>query len=344
VARLFFLLSGENKTLPFSELRAILQTVGATYREGQAFPQILRVEVDLDVITAVVERAAFTRVICQELFCCKAAFSEIAKAMLSSSIGGLVRVDQTFAVRVRRVSGVSRNLSGMTLERKLGELILHRSKGLKVDLTCPKETFFGVITGDSFVFGIKLAEINPTPFMERRPRKRPFFHPSAIGGKLARCMVNLVNPKKGDVLLDPFCGTGGFLIEAGLLGCRVIGFDAKKEMVKGSQRNLDFFKVKYEGLGVGVAEQIPLAKVDCIVTDPPYGRSATTMGLTTEKLVKDLMDKSASLLLKGQRLCLASPTTVNLSRCNGTGFKQVQSHLVYVHKSLTRRINVLEKI
>ena len=84
MARLFFLLSGENKTLPFSELRAILQTVGATYREGQVFPQILRVEVDLDVITAVVKRAAFTRVICQELFCCKAEFSEIAKASSAS--------------------------------------------------------------------------------------------------------------------------------------------------------------------------------------------------------------------------------------------------------------------
>lgn len=343
MARLFFLLSGEHETLPFSELRAILQTVNATYRERQVLPQLLGVEMDLDMFPAIVERVALTKVICQELFCCKAAFPEIAKAMLSTSTVDLLRANQTFAVRVQRVQGTSQHLSGMVLERKLGELILRRSKGVKVNLSCPEETFLGVITADSFVFGIKLAEIHPTPFMERRPRKRPFFHPSAIGGKLARCMVNLVKPKKGDVLLDPFCGTGGFLIEAGLLGCRVVGFDAKKEMVKGSKRNLDFFKVEYEGLGVGVAEQIPLNEVDCIVTDPPYGRSATTFGLTTEKLVKDLLDNSSSLLLKGQRLCLASPTTVELNM-EGTGYKQVLSHLVYVHKSLTRRIHVLEKI
>ncbi len=41
--------------------------------------------------------------------------------------------------------------------------------------------------------------------------------------KLARCMVNLTGVKENDLVLDPFCGTGGILIEAGIMGARVIG-------------------------------------------------------------------------------------------------------------------------
>jgi len=344
VPQFFFLLSGEHKTLPFAELKAILETEGIAYKESQTLQQVLRLNTTFDAVKAIKERAALTRICCQELFSCHASFAEIVKATQSVTLDGLLRLGESFVVRVRRVGEVARNLVCMDLERKLGELIFNKVKGVKVSLKQPQKTFFGTITNNSFLFGLKLAEISPTPFMQRRPRKRPFFHPSAMPAKLARCMVNLAKPKRSDLLLDPFCGSGSFLIEAGLLNCRVLGFDAKKRMVRGSLRNLKFFNIEYEGLGVADAKHLPLINVDCIVTDPPYGRSASTMGYTTRQIIQDFLTMSCGSIEKWQRICIAAPKTVNMGEIAETlGLKHVQSHFVYVHRSLTREIAVLEK-
>ena len=345
MTRLFFLLSGEHKTLPFAELKAILETENIVYKELQTLSQVLRLDATVDAVEVVRERAALTRICCLELFFCQAYFAEIVKAMQSVSIDNLIRPGESFVVRVRRVGEAARNLVSMDLERKLGELILNKVEGAKVDLKQPQKTFFGTITDNSFIFGLKLTEISPTPFMQRRPRKRPFFHPSAMPAKLARCMVNLAKPKSGDLVLDPFCGTGSFLIEAGLLGCGVLGFDTKKRMVRGSMRNLKFFHIGYEGLAVADAKHLPLMKVNCIVTDPPYGRSASTMGYTTRQIIQDFLAMSSDRIAKGQRICTAAPKTVHISETAETlGFKHVQSHFVYVHRSLTREVVVLEKV
>jgi len=344
VPKLFFLLSGEHKTLPFAELKAILETEDIPYKELQTLSQVLRLNTTVDAVEPVRGRAALTRICCQELFYCQASFAEIVRAMQSVSLDNFLQQSESFVVRVRRVGEAARNLISMDLERKLGELVLNKVKGAKVNIKQPKKTFFGTLTDSSFLFGLKLAEIAPTPFMQRRPRKRPFFHPSAMPAKLARCMVNLAMPKRGDLVLDPFCGTGSFLIEAGLLGCRVLGFDAKRRMVRGSSRNLRFFNVEFEGLGVADAKHLPLMKFDCIVTDPPYGRSASTLGYTTRQIIQDFLVMSGDRVAKGQRICTAAPKTVHISEIAETlGFKHVQSHFVYVHRSLTREIVVLEK-
>lgn len=81
--------------------------------------------------------------------------------------------------------------------------------------------------------------------------------------------------KKGDKILDQFCGGGTTLIEAKLLGRRAIGLDINENAVMLSNYNLNF-KVKY-------AETIELKKgnatnldfiednsIDLICTHPPY--------------------------------------------------------------------------
>ncbi len=342
--RLFFLLSGEHDTLPFAELKAALESEDLSYEEIQTLPQILRLNTFSEAVEVIKGRAALTRVCCRELFICQATLPEIIRGIQKVSLNKVIDYGESFVVRVRRVGEAARELAGMYLERKLGELIIDKIDGVSVNLKQPQKTFFGVITGTAFVFGLKLAEVSPTPFMLRRPRKRPFFHPSSMPAKLARCMVNLARPKKGDLLLDPFCGTGSFLIEAGLLGCRIVGIDAKRKMVKGSSHNLIYFNIDYEGLVVADANHLPLTKTDCIVTDPPYGRSASTMGRTTREIVQDFLATSARTLTKGSRICIASPKSINLTKIAKTrGFKHVQSHFVYVHRSLTREIVVLEK-
>ena len=62
------------------------------------------------------------------------------------------------------------------------------------------------------------------------------------------------------------------------------------------------------------SRKLPFFKVDCVVTDPPYGRSSSTLKSTTKQLVEDVLASSLELLGVGQRICIASPKTLNISR------------------------------
>jgi tRNA (guanine10-N2)-dimethyltransferase len=344
VTRLFFLLSGEHPTLPFSELKAILEAEEHKHKIVGKLSQIMRIEANIESIKPIVHRSALTRVCNIELVYCKAIAEEILEKVNSAPIEDFLEKDETFVVRVRRIRESSPQLVGNVLERKLGEVLLRKVKGARVHLTNPDKTFFGVLTDAKFIFGLKLAEIAPKPFVERRPRKRPFFHPSSMPAKLARCMVNLAQPKAGELVLDPFCGTGAMLIEAGLIGCGVVGFDVQRRMIRGSLKNLVHYGVQPTGMGVADAKNLPITKVDCIVTDPPYGRSATTMGQETKQIVTDFLSKVNDHIKKRGRICMASPRSVRVGKMGEQmGFKRVETHFVYVHRSLTREITVLER-
>jgi len=344
VARLFFLVSGEHPTLPFSELTAILEAEGFENEILERLIQVLRVEVNPNVIDAVKRRASLTRICSREIFNCFPAFSDIVREISCASLSDFIESGETFVVRVRKVKDFAPDLISMELERKIGELILNKVRGTKVDLHSPQKTFFGVITQNRFVFGLKVAEILPKPFVERRPRKRPFFHPSAVQAKLARCMVNLARPKRGDMVTDPFCGTASMLIEAGLIGCRVIGLDVRKQMIDGSIQNLNHYGIEPEGMILADAKHFPIKKTDCIVTDPPYGRSATTLRWSTQQIVEKFLSNTEAVISRGKRICMASPKSIRIGKIGEElGFRHLESHFVYVHRSLTREIAVLEK-
>ena len=268
MAKLFFLLSGEHETLPASELKAILEVEGYVFRTLEKLDQVIRLEAELGCIEAIKHRAAYTRICALELLNCEAETRKIANAFHSISLDEILENGESFAVRVKHVKNYASKIDGMTLEGKLGKLVLKEKTNAKVNLKNPDKTFLGVLTSEKFVFGLKLAEILPKPFVERRPRKKPFFHPSAMSAKLTRCMVNLAKPKTGELILDPFCGTGSTLIEAALIGCRVLGLDIKRRMVRGSLKNLAYFNIKPEGVIVADARNPPITRVDCVVTDP----------------------------------------------------------------------------
>lgn len=344
MAKLFFLLSGEHESLPVSELKAILEAEGHEYSNLEKLGRVLRLEADLTCVDALKRRAAFTKFCGLELFNCKAEERVIVKTADSMDLFAVLRERENFAVRVNHVKNAS-TVNGMVLERKLGGLIVSKSRKAKVNLENPDKTFRGFLTNERFIFGVKLAEIPTKPFSERRPRKKPFFHPSAMQAKLARGMVNLVKANAGDLLLDPFCGTGTTLIEASLIGCRALGVDIQPRMAKGASNNLLHFKVKYEAIVVADAQRLPLTEVDCVVTDPPYGTCSTTLKRTTRQVVEEVLLSTHGLLRKGRRVCIAAPRRLGISNIGAKlGYRHLESHFVYVHRSLTRDITVFEKV
>jgi tRNA (guanine10-N2)-dimethyltransferase len=346
VVKLFFLLSGENKSMPAAEVKAILKAEGFPYTNAKEFDQVLRLEAEVGCVHAVQVRSAYTRVCAMELFVSNANFTDIEKAASETDFKAVLKPGESFVVRINRIKNFAdQAVNTMTLEGKLGKRILNATQDTKVNLKNPDKTFLGIITDEKLILGLKLTDITSKTFSERRPRKKPFFHPSAMPSKMARCMVNLTHAKAEMLLLDPFCGTGTSLIEASYIGCRAVGVDMQRRMIGGTRRNLRFFNIDAEGLIYADARKLPLFKVDCVVTDPPYGRSSSTLKSTTKQLVVNVLASTYPLLGVGQRICIASPKTLYIKTLGETaGFKHIESHFAYVHRTLTREIAVFEKV
>jgi tRNA (guanine10-N2)-dimethyltransferase len=331
--------------MPASEAKAILEAEGYTYKIIELMDQVLRLEASIECVKAIPVRAAFTRLCALELFISNANYADIIKALQKVDFKNVLNPEESFVVRINRIKTYAeQTINTMELEIKLGQQILNLVPEAKVNLKHPDKTFIGIITDEKLVFGLKLTDISSKTFSERRPRKKPFFHPSAMPSKLARCMVNLAHAKAEGIILDPFCGTGSSLIEATYIGCHVLGVDAAKRMVRGCRENLRFFGINAEGLILADARKLPFFKVDCIVTDPPYGRSASTLKATTHDLVYEVLVSAYSLLPYGHRICIASPKTLNIREIGlSIGFKHIESHFAYVHSTLTREVAVFEK-
>ncbi|MCJ7714549.1 TRM11 family methyltransferase [Candidatus Bathyarchaeota archaeon] len=344
MAKLFFLISGENKTLPLAELSAILEAEKYEFCITEKLDQVIRLETEIKSINAIYLRSAYTRVCALELFTCEPNEKKIINNLNKIDLTSVINEQESFAVRIKRVRNYAEKSTVMDLERIIGKNILQNTKNTRVNLSMPDKIFVGILTSGKLIFGLKIAVICPKPFGERRPRKKPFFHPSAMPSKLARCMVNLAHAKKNDLVLDPFCGTGTTLIEATFIGCRTLGLDAQRKMLEGCKQNLEHFNITPEGLILSDARKHPIIKTNCVITDPPYGRCCSTMNSTTKKIVKMVLFSVMSLLKKGDRICIASPKSIHLSQVGKTvGYKHIESHFVYVHRSLTREIAVFEK-
>ncbi len=338
---MFFIVSGEHPTLPKAELMAILDAQRVEYKvKGTAYKLV---EVQADIVTPyeVAERAGFTEEAGIEIFQSSASIENIAQMLDSSQLDGFLSPQEGFSVRVARFGGASRSLSRRRLEPFLGDLVAKKTKG-RVDLQAPRKQFRGIITGEKFHFGLLTYQRPRGSIANRRPRKRPAFHPSTMVPKLARCMVNLSKAVKGSVFLDPFCGVGGIALEACLLGCDVIGTDALGRMVRGARRNLAHFGVRPLGLLRADARKIPLTHVDAIATDPPYGTGASTLKSTTRQILENFLPRAREVVPYGNRVVIASPLgTDSAHLANENCFKVLDRHLVYVHRSLTREILVL---
>jgi tRNA (guanine10-N2)-dimethyltransferase len=194
--------------------------------------------------------------------------------------------------------------------------------------------------------GLRIIKISKKHFFEKKPHKRPFFYPGSMSPKLARCMVNLTRIKSNDRLLDPFCGTGGILIEAGIIGARVVGSDIDPKMVKGTIENLKHCEINDYEIFEADARKLKLAyQVDGIATDPPYGISASTRGSDSSELYEEALYSFEHLIKDEGLMCLATPHTMDIQNIlEGTKFEIIEQYHIRMHKSLTRVISVLKKI
>lgn len=333
--KIFFLLSGEHKTLPNAEALATLEGIGAKFRVLHNFKQVLVLETDK--INALHKRVALSHALCEFFGACDADINEIIKLVEKSDI----EVRGSFAVRVKRIENPSRRMNTMELERNIGKIIKGRT-----DLKAPENLIYGVLS-DKFVLGKLIHKVNRAQYEKRKPHLRPYFRPGVMLPRNCRAVVNLTRVKAGQKFLDPFCGTGGFLIEAGLMGAKVYGCDIEREAVEGCEKNLRWCGIKNYKLEVGDARALKHKYknfFDAIATDPPYGISASTRGLKLGELYESSIESFYEMLKPGKYACVIAPGKVALEKiAEDTGFEIVEKHFERIHKSLIRKILVVWK-
>lgn len=213
----------------------------------------------------------------------------------------------------------------IAIDRALGASIA--KLGYKVDVGRPN----WIIRVDKIGWAWVVPNYKGRRWLDRFPRRRPFFHPSALNPRVARALVNLATPR--GILIDPFVGTGSILIEAGVLGIYGIGCDIDRRMVEGCMRNLKHYNILADVVQAD-ARMLPFRALQSVATDLPYGRTSSTHGSKFEVLLTEFLDELKELL-KG-RAAIMYPSEYRGIVPEGKGFN------LYVHKSLMRRISVLE--
>ena len=252
-------------------------------------------------------------------------------------------IDENFAVRVKRFNS---QIDTVAYERKVGALILEKCNNVKVKLNNPNSLVRLVAFKDVIYVAIEKYHLDKKHFEDIKPHKRPFFFPGSMSPKLARCMVNLSRVKAEQLVLDPFCGTGGILIEAGLIGCKVVGSDVNWKMKNGTAINLEYCGIKdYRTFHLDVRELRMYEKVASVVTDPPYGISTSTGDIDGDDIFKEFFHSIYDNMADDAYLCMASPHYVDLTpMINDVGFELVEQYAIKMHRSLTRIISVIKKV
>lgn len=251
--------------------------------------------------------------------------------------------DGTVAVRARDVRATA-SIDTQAAERKLGAVLV--DKGLTVDLDKPDHELRALFAGDVCALGWLAAE-SLREFGSRRPTDRPFFQPGSMDPLLARAVVNLAGARPGRLLLDPTCGTGGLLIEAGLVGGDVLGVDVQPRMVRGARLNLRQALEGTTALGPpgsyglihGDATRLPIEEgaVDAVAFDTPYGRQSTVAEASGDPLVPGALAEARRVAGRGV-LVGDRPWTTAAREAGWTVRSRFERP---VHRSLTRHVHVL---
>jgi len=140
-------------------------------------------------------------------------------------------------------------------------------------------------------------------------------------------------------ILDPMCGTGGVLVEAGLVGSEVIGLDAQPKMAAGARENLAHYLDDGFEVLRGDATRLPFADAafDGVVFDAPYGRQSKVEHDSLVTLVEDALAEARRL---APRAVVVGDRPYD-EAAEAAGWSVDSRFERRVHRSLTRHVHVL---
>ncbi|MCD6403104.1 MAG: methyltransferase domain-containing protein [Candidatus Aenigmarchaeota archaeon] len=331
---------GLHPTLPLAELEAVFQAEKIDYWLIETFENYAVHGVKKFKPKKLGERLALTH-----------AIFEILSDITSADAEQLVEKAKIKGIRLPYTVKIEKIGKGMDIDyqrflKEVADEVWRKLEkdGIKpsVDLNNPATEFWVFVGEDFVILTRKLVEVDKKQFTERAPPNRPFFLPISMDPRIARAIVNLTRIKRGKKFLDPCCGSGGLLLEAASIGCRVYGVDIDEKMVEGSVRNLKHYGF-YGSVKKGDCRK--LEKIfnkrnyfDGIATDFPYGRSTRKQNA---KMYEECLKSMERVLKPLSYMVIVAHEEI---RPKSKNLILVELHRQRVHRNLVRYIHVFRKM
>lgn len=205
-----------------------------------------------------------------------------------------------------------------------------RSKEVKSDFVMKKRIMDFVAYQDSGqVYLAPTRFIPDRSYIEKHSTGLKHYSTISISPRLARTLINIANPERNGVLLDPFCGTGTILIEAISMGIRCIGSDISEKRILQTRRNIKNIiqspREEYVKLYVSdiknLANKIQERSIRSIVTEPillpsfkarPSKKTASELLAGSSTLYSETISLADKTLATGGTLAIVVPVVLTL--------------------------------
>ena len=184
--------------------------------------------------------------------------------------------------------------------------------------------------GATFQWGVTVY-VPETEGFKERSTERPYVTSGiSLSSRLARLLVNISGVSKGQVLLDPFCGSGTILGEALLKGVDCIGVDRNHGSVERTKENLAWVLSQNQhggqhpasysvvtGDATNLRRSLGEQMVDAIVSEPilmprlsspPTLEKARRLIKHASSIYSDALYEMSGVLRRGGRMVLVTPS------------------------------------
>lgn len=317
------LLSQENIELSELEATSLLELNFFTRKKNIIYSNISSINLKK------IRRLSYTKRILKLIFICNV--KDLSNALLNFNFKDYYK--ENFCLRIHDTkhryneaeyaSFIWRNLESNNLNPE-------------VNLSSPK-TLIEVIISSNKAFVCLPIWDNKEHFGERKAHLKPELHPTAMHPRMARALINILNPKTKEKIIDPFCGAGGILTEAALMNIKSIGYDIDEIQLRRAKINMKTLKSyklkKYDATKI--------KNLKNVVTDLPYGKSSKKTAEINKlytNFIKNISGKAVIVFpdFADYKKILKENLNKKLK------IKSIISH--YVHKSLTRKIVIIDGI
>ncbi|MFW6286209.1 MAG: methyltransferase [Nanoarchaeota archaeon] len=333
------ILKGHNKDLAKAELECLWYTY---FKEKISLNNIKNVlynfksKYEVNSSMEIFQRITYTNLFVKKIFQAeniKDFKNQIKKTDLS------IYNNKKFLVRIKKSKT---NLKTFYNQIELSKPIWESLTNPQVSLFNPDIEFDFLFTNQTsnFIFTQKIFE-NKKEYLTRMPIKRPISMPYTLKSDMSRCAINLLQIKKG-LVLDPFCGIGGILLEAYDMNFQIVGNDISWNDLKYFQQNFNYFfknKISPIILSDSTKQFLKENTIDGIVTDIPYGKCSRKLG---KDLYENFLKNAAIYLKPNKRIIIIYANFVEFKDIAKKYFNEILEIEEYINKSMTRKILVLE--
>ena len=294
-----------------------LETLGGTVKIAEVVEEIPRSLDGIEVLQEILQKE-----------CTRSENGEIGKVRFGFSVYAAdnqvdEQVARHYAKKLKKTGitwkkAVKQEFAGVPIryvesqEPALSSVIVHKEKLLPT-----KTDFIIAVYKKKIVLGRTLEVQDYKNFSKRDYGRPERDHKSGmLPPKVARMMVNIANPQPGELIVDPFCGSGTVLQEASLLGHEhVRGSDLSSKAIEDSFANLEWLELPHIDVQKcdvrNLSSIFSPASINCIVAEgylgPTRPKKTDKVHRQMRKLYLEAFAELPKVLAPGARVVLGVP-------------------------------------